>query len=151
LLTLSQSGASQREGSFYDSYLGSGRNSTARTRQWTDEVQAGAATMHGDIFRDPFGTVGCQDRQAAVFVDAGLRSPKAGELLKDGWKSVGKVFILAIVLDVVYQIIELHFVYVGEAIIVAFILAFLPYLILRGLVTRIARRKIVPASVKKSV
>ena len=63
-----------------------------------------------------------------------------GELIKDGWKSVGKVFILAIVLDVIYQIIELHFVYVGEAIIVAFLLAILPYLVLRGIVTRIARR-----------
>jgi hypothetical protein len=75
-----------------------------------------------------------------------------GELLKDGWKSVGKVFILAIVLDVIYQIIELHFVYVGEAIIVAFILAILPYLILRGIVTRIARRKMIaPSSAKKPV
>ncbi|MGD0646395.1 MAG: hypothetical protein ABR971_00275 [Acidobacteriaceae bacterium] len=74
-----------------------------------------------------------------------------GELLKDGWKSVGKVFILAIVLDVIYQIIELHFVYVGEAIIVAFILAILPYLILRGIVTRIARRRIAPVPVKKPV
>ncbi len=73
------------------------------------------------------------------------------ELLKDGWKSVGKVFILAIVLDVIYQIIELHFVYVGEAIIVAFILAILPYLILRGIVTRIARRRIAPVPVKKPV
>ena len=70
------------------------------------------------------------------------------ELIKDGWKSVGKVFILAIVLDVVYQVIELHFVYVGEAIIVAFILAILPYLILRGIVTRIARRRIASSSVK---
>jgi hypothetical protein len=74
------------------------------------------------------------------------------ELLKEGWKSVGKVFILAIVLDVIYQIIELHFVYVGEAIIVAFILAILPYLILRGLVTRIARRKMTaPVPAKKPV
>ena len=73
------------------------------------------------------------------------------ELIKDGWKSVGKVFILAIVLDVIYQIIELHFVYVGEAIIVAFLLAILPYLILRGIVTRIARRRIAPVPVKKPV
>lgn len=62
-------------------------------------------------------------------------------MLKDGWKSVGNVFILAIVLDVVYQIIEQHFVYPGEALIVAFVLAILPYLLLRGLVTRLARRK----------
>jgi hypothetical protein len=76
---------------------------------------------------------------------------KRMELLRDGWKSVGKVFILAIVLDVIYQIIEIHFVYVGEAIIVAFILAILPYLILRGIVTRIARRKIASTPLKKPV
>ena len=64
------------------------------------------------------------------------------DMLKDGWKSVGRVFILALVLDVVYQIIEIHFVYIGEAIIVAFVLAILPYLCLRGIVTRIGRRKI---------
>jgi hypothetical protein len=64
--------------------------------------------------------------------------------LKDGWKSVGKVFILAIVLDVIYQLIEIHFVYPGEAIIVAIILAIVPYLILRGLVTRLARKKAPP-------
>jgi hypothetical protein len=63
------------------------------------------------------------------------------DMIKDGWKSVGKVFILALILDVVYQIIELRFVYPGEAIIVAFILAIAPYLILRGLVTRLARKK----------
>lgn len=64
------------------------------------------------------------------------------DMIKDGWKSVGRVFILALVLDAVYQLIELHFIYPGEMIIVAIILAIVPYLILRGIVTRIARRKI---------
>ena len=63
------------------------------------------------------------------------------DMLENGWKSVGRVFILALALDVVYQIIELRFVYVGEAIIVAVILAIAPYLILRGPVTRLARTK----------
>jgi hypothetical protein len=62
-------------------------------------------------------------------------------MLKDGWKSVGKVFILAMLLDIVYQIIEQRFVYPGETIIVAFVLAIVPYLVLRGLVTRVARKK----------
>jgi hypothetical protein len=61
-------------------------------------------------------------------------------LLKSGWKDIGKVFIFAALLDVVYQMIELQFVYVGQAIIVALVLAILPYLILRGLVKRIGRR-----------
>ncbi len=62
-------------------------------------------------------------------------------MIKDGWKSVGRVFMLALALDAVYQIIVLHFIYPGEMIIVAFILAILPYLILRGLITRLARKK----------
>jgi hypothetical protein len=99
-----------------------------------------------------------QPLMASIFaILSGLRDAKAGQppyfwslitdplhrsdRLKDGWKSVGKVFIFAIVLDVVYQLIELHFVYPGEAIIVAFLLAIVPYLILRGVVTRLARRR----------
>ena len=62
------------------------------------------------------------------------------DMIKDGWKSVGKLFILALALDVVYQVLVLRFVYPGETIIVAFVLAIVPYLILRGLVNRIARR-----------
>jgi hypothetical protein len=63
------------------------------------------------------------------------------ERLKEGWKSIGKVFILALLLDVVYQVIVLRFVYPGEAIIVAIVLAVVPYLIVRGPVTRLARKK----------
>ena len=60
-------------------------------------------------------------------------------LIKDGWKSVSRVFALAIVLDVVYQLYVLHSVYPIQAIFVALILAIVPYLVLRGLVTRVAR------------
>jgi len=99
-----------------------------------------------------------QPTMATVFaVIAGLKDAKAGrppyfwslvlypesraDMLKDGWKSVGKVFVLALILDVIYQIIVLHFVYPGEAIITAFILAILPYLVIRGLTNRLAKRK----------
>lgn len=64
------------------------------------------------------------------------------DMLRDGWKSVGKVFVLALVLDVVYQIIVIRFVYPGEVVIVALVLAIVPYLILRGLVTRLARSRV---------
>ena len=60
-------------------------------------------------------------------------------LIENGWKSVGRVFILAMVLDVAYQLYVLHFVYPLQAIAVAIILAIVPYVILRGLVTRLAR------------
>ena len=61
------------------------------------------------------------------------------ELLKNGWKHVGKIFILAIVLDVVYQLKVFHRIYPVEMLITAFILAIVPYILLRGPVNRIAR------------
>jgi len=64
-----------------------------------------------------------------------------GALIESGWKSVGRVFMLAVVLDVVYQLYVLRFVYPFETIAVAFILAIVPYVLLRGLVTRLTRGK----------
>src|SRR6476660_936805 len=40
------------------------------------------------------------------------------ERLVHGWKSVGRIFILAVLIDVVYQVIVFHWVYPGEALIV---------------------------------
>ena len=62
-------------------------------------------------------------------------------MLKDGWKSVGRVFILAIVMDAIYQFIVWHTFYPGSALIVAVILAIIPYLLIRGPVSRVAKRK----------
>ena len=66
------------------------------------------------------------------------------DLLRHGWKSVAKVFVMALVIDVVYQLIVAHWVYPLESLIVAFVLACVPYLLVRGPVNRIAsggRRK----------
>jgi hypothetical protein len=62
-----------------------------------------------------------------------------GERLREGFKAVARVFVLAIIMDLIYQSIVLRWFYLGEALIVAFILAFIPYLLLRGPVNRIAR------------
>lgn len=61
------------------------------------------------------------------------------ELVREGWTAVAKVFVLALVIDAVYQIVVQRWVYPGEALIVATLLAFVPYLLIRGPVTRIAR------------
>src|SRR3954452_21688792 len=63
------------------------------------------------------------------------------ELLQQGWKDVGKVFILAIVLDSIYQLIVHRGVYLLELLITAFVLAIVPYVLVRGPVNRIARTK----------
>jgi hypothetical protein len=66
------------------------------------------------------------------------------ELLKIGWKRIGKIFILAVILDVIYQIKVHHWFYPGETLVVAILLAIVPYLLVRGPINRIVawrRRK----------
>jgi hypothetical protein len=61
------------------------------------------------------------------------------ELVKEGWKSVGKIFIFAIILDLIYQLKVHSMVYPGEMLIVAFVLAIVPYVVLRGPANRLVR------------
>ncbi len=61
------------------------------------------------------------------------------QLAQSGWKDIGKVCILAFVLDVVYQVMVLHTFYPVQTVIVVLVVAVLPYSLLRGPVTRIAR------------
>jgi hypothetical protein len=73
------------------------------------------------------------------------------EMIKEGWKSIARLFFLAMLLDIVYQIFVQHSFHLRAALFVAIVLAILPYLTLRGIVTRIASRLITrPASVPRS-
>jgi hypothetical protein len=65
---------------------------------------------------------------------------KRANYLRAGWKDIAKVIFVAIVIDFAYQITELRWFYPGEAVIVAALLALLPYLLLRGPANRIARQ-----------
>jgi len=67
------------------------------------------------------------------------RSTERRQLLKDGWKSVGLVFVFAIVIDGIYQFIVCRWFYPGEALTVAIVLAIVPYLQIRGLANSITR------------
>lgn len=62
-----------------------------------------------------------------------------GERWRDGWQSIGRVFMLAIALDVIYEVTVLNALRPLESLIVATVLALVPYVLLRGPVCRIAR------------
>ena len=71
------------------------------------------------------------------------------EFLQSGWKSVGKTFILGLVMDAIYQVWQLKAFYPFEAILVAIILAIIPYLLLRGPVNYWMRPKVPKYKVSK--
>jgi hypothetical protein len=53
-------------------------------------------------------------------------------LIREGLIAIGKLAVFAVVLDFVYQLIVFRRLYPAEAIDVAFLLAILPYFVLRG-------------------
>jgi hypothetical protein len=59
------------------------------------------------------------------------------DLLHHGWKDVRMVFLTAFLLDSAYQFIVFRWIYLGQVVIVAIILAVVPYVLLRGPVNRL--------------
>ena len=92
---------------------------------------------------------------ALLAVLAGLRDARTGrppylwtlltdpaqrvDLLREGWRSIARVFVVAVLMDLVYEWIVGRWFYPLETLIVAVVLAIVPYLVIRGPVNRIAR------------
>jgi hypothetical protein len=62
------------------------------------------------------------------------------ELIQSAWKDIGRLFIFAFLLDTAYQFIVFQYFYPVQALIVSFALAVVPYVLLRGPVTRLLRK-----------
>jgi hypothetical protein len=63
---------------------------------------------------------------------------KAGGRLYEGLIATSRVILLGLVMDVIYQLTVFETFHPGEAAIIAILLAFVPYLLLRGPITRVA-------------
>jgi hypothetical protein len=80
--------------------------------------------------------------RSAFFVTL-LRSPQERTgLLREALNATARIILLGLVMDVIYQAFVLKTFYPNEALVIALLLAFVPYLIIRGLVLRVARSRI---------
>ncbi len=61
--------------------------------------------------------------------------------LREGLTATARIILLGLAMDTIYQILVFKTFYPGEALVTALVLAFVPYLLIRGPVTRIARRR----------
>jgi hypothetical protein len=89
-------------------------------------------------------------------VRAGLRDAREGQpaflwavltnpaerrrLLRSGVRDIGRIFVMALVLDTTYQVMVLREFYPVQLLIVAVACAIVPYVLIRGPVTRLTRR-----------
>lgn len=71
-----------------------------------------------------------------VIFDPSKRSGR----LHEGLISTARIILLGLGMDAIYQFIVLKTFYPGEMVIIAILLAFVPYLLLRGVFARLARR-----------
>ena len=73
-----------------------------------------------------------------LFTDPGHRR----YMIKSGWKSICKVLVVAIVLDLVFQYRVLRVFHPAVALFTGLVLALVPYLLVRGPLSRLMRRKV---------
>jgi hypothetical protein len=71
------------------------------------------------------------------------------QLLHEGWRGVRTLFVVAIVLDCTYQLIAVRFIYPLELLFTATLLAFVPYVLLRGPFNRVGRRLLAARSERR--
>ena len=94
-------------------------------------VMAGIAALHD-------GIADARRGRTPYFWALVTRSSRLLGRLEEGVISTDRVLLLGLVMDTIYQLIVLKTFYPAEAAIVAIVLAFIPYLILRGPITRFA-------------
>ncbi len=125
-----------------------GFSSEVRQRIWTDLIERPDGPLRFRFILQPVMVAivalvdGLKDaklgRSPYFWTILASRGERGGRL-REGLITTARVILLGLVMDVIYQIIVLKTFYPGEAVFVALLLGFIPYLLLRGPVARIAR------------
>lgn len=100
-------------------------------------------------------------------IRAGLRDARAGHppylwhlfsnpsqrrnLFRSGWKDIGGVAVVGFVMDMIYQLVMFRWFYPRQALVVAFLLAIVPYVLVRGPAARVASRRGVEGHMRSQV
>lgn len=118
------------------------------TRGWAELIARDSGPLHGRLLLQPLVATflavrsGLKDARAGrpvFFWTLALQPQQRRPLLRHLWTDVGKLFLAACLLDVIYQLVVLHWVYPVQTLIVAVVLAILPYLLFRGVANRASR------------
>jgi hypothetical protein len=118
------------------------------TQMWSDL----AARVHGPfafrlvlqplmglIYAARDGIVDARQGRPPYFWTIFTRRSERWDLLREGGKAVARVIGLAAAMDIVYQLLVFHRIHPLELVVVVMTLAFVPYVLARGPINRIAR------------
>lgn len=118
------------------------------TRFWSDLV----ARIHGPfsfrfvlqplmalVFATRDGIVDARQGRPPYFWTIFTRPRERWDLLREGGNAVTRVIALGVVMDVIYQLMEFETIYSFQLIVIVLLLVFVPYVLARGPINRIAR------------
>ncbi len=120
------------------------------TRVWTDLIGRATGPMMFRFILQPLmaifyayrdGIHDARDGKPPYFDTILHEHGESKELLREGLKAVSRVIVLGVLMDTIYQIIVFRRFYPLELVVVVLMLAFVPYLVFRGLFDRLARRR----------
>ncbi len=125
-----------------------GFSAEVRARVWQNLLERSSGPMTFRFILQPvMATIaafldGLRDARTgrAPFLEAVLTDPaKRAGRLQEAVIATARIILLGLVMDAIYQFIEFKTFHPAEAVIIALLLAFVPYVALRGIVSRIAR------------
>ncbi|MCF7752163.1 hypothetical protein KQ945_15485 [Bacillus subtilis subsp. subtilis] len=119
------------------------------TRFWTDMIERADGPMTFRFFLQPTMaliaalTDGIKDARHGRQPYAWLLAHSSSQARRQGWRegvtATARILLLGVAMDVIYQFrVFGRFKYPLESFVIAVVLGFLPYLVLRGPITRIA-------------
>lgn len=125
-----------------------GFSAEVRARIWQNLLERWGAPMTFRFVLQPvMATIaafldGVKDARTgrAPFLETVLTNPaeRAGRL-QEALVATARIILLGLVMDAIYQYVVFDYFHPAEAVIIALLLAFVPYLLLRGVVARAAR------------
>jgi hypothetical protein len=125
-----------------------GFSAEVRQRVWLDLLDRPGGPMTFRIILQPIMAAvaalfdGIKDAKSgrSPYLWTVLTNPmERGGRLREGLIATARIILLGLGIDAIYQFVALKTFFPGEAVIVAIVLCFLPYLFLRGPFARVAR------------
>jgi hypothetical protein len=125
-----------------------GFSAEVRARLWQNLFERPGGPMVFRFFLQPTmaaiaawrdGVDDARTGRSPFFVGALTDPAQRTVRLNEALVATARIILLGLVMDGIYQAIEFKSFHPAEAVIIALVLAFLPYLVLRGLIARAAR------------
>ncbi len=137
-------------------YLWYGFNSEVHHRIWSDVIDRSRGPMTFRFYLQPVMAAlaalwdGIKDARLGrtPHLISLLTNASGGQQAREGILSIARIILLGLGMDTIYQLKAFDKFYPGEAVVITLLLAVIPYILLRGPISRVAQHYVGQAKEK---